>query len=248
MATPTSYLDSIRALTAPVGDLGGRWMLAPEVLEPSKTAGYRNGFLYYIVGRGGVLGDVEAAVVSSAFGFFAPSLMRKMWVEGVAVEGARAAAARYGAACAEFGRTRLAGFAGAARLCQLAERVAIGVDDSGLALFAGWRAERLPDDVEARSLFLLHVLRELRGSAHLLAVVASGLPPLHAVLATGGEENAIRFGWSPPFPIVTSADKAPAEELTDRVLAGLYAAVLSPEEAAELAELVRAAVAHIGAR
>ena len=248
MVAPTPYLDSIRALTAPVGDLGGRWMLAPEVLEPSKAAGYRNGYLYYIVGRGGVLGDVEVDVVSSAFGFFAPSLMRKMWVEGVAVEGARAAAARYGAACAQFGRTRLAGFAGLARMCELAERVATGVDDSGLALFAGWRAEPLPDDTEGRALLLLHMLRELRGSVHLLAVVASGLAPLHAVLATGGEENAMRFGWSPPFPNVTAADKVPAEELTDRVLAGLYAAVLSADESAELAQLVRAAAAHVGAR
>ncbi|MDO8390104.1 MAG: hypothetical protein Q7V57_06420 [Actinomycetota bacterium] len=236
-------LDSVRALTAPIGDLGGRWMLHPEVLGPAADVGYRNGYLYYVVGRGGVLGDVEPGVVSSAFGFFAPSLISKMWVEGVKVEGARATAARYGAACAQFGRTRMAGFAGTARLAELAERVVVAADDSGLALFAGWRAEPLPADVEGRAYFLLHVLRELRGSVHLLAVIASGLHPMHAVLATGGPMNAHRFGWLPPFPEVVADHKRIAEDLTDRLLLRHYE-TLSEPELAELAALCEEARVH----
>jgi hypothetical protein len=54
------------------------------------------------------------------------------------------------------------------------------------------------------------VLRELRGSVHVLAVVAAGLGPLAAVLATGGEENARRFGWPEPFPSIDAAPKVPA--------------------------------------
>ncbi|MEI7547531.1 MAG: hypothetical protein WCK21_05680 [Actinomycetota bacterium] len=239
-------LAAIRALTRPIGDLGGRWMLHPEVLDPARAAGYRNGFLYYVAGRGGVLGDVEADVVSSAFGFFAPALMRKMWNEGIAVEGARASATRYGAACAQFGRTRLAGFAATERLAELAGRVAGGVDDSGLALFAGWRAEPRPSDSEGRAYFLLHVLRELRGGVHLLAVVASGLTPLEAVLASSGEANAMRFGWTGPFPTVDAGARARAEDLTDRVLARLYSAVLSDAETEELATLVNGVAGHVG--
>jgi len=242
-----TLLDSVRDLTQPIGDLGGRWMLHPDVLGPAADAGYRNGYMYYVVGRGGVLGDVEAGVVSSAFGFFAPSLIRKMWEEGVEVEGARAAAARYGAACAQFGRTRMAGFAGANRVAELAERVVAGADDAGLALFAGWRAEPLPSDVEARAYFLLHVLRELRGSVHLVAVIASGLQPMHAVLATGGPSNASRFGWQPPFPEVVADHKQMAEELTDRLLVHHYASALSEEELAEFVALCQAAVTHFDA-
>lgn len=239
-----SHLEMIRQLTAPIGDLGGHWMLAPEVLGPAKDAGYRNGYLYYVVGRGGVLGDVEPDVVSSAFGFFAPSLIRKMWVEGVAVEGARAAAARYGAACAEFGRPLFAGFEGIARLAELAEAVATGVDDSGLSLFAGWRAEPLPHDAAGRVALLLHVLRELRGSVHLVAVIATGMTPMDAVLATGGPENATRFGWVGPYRAVAAEEKQPAEDLTDRLLARLYAAVLSEAELAELVALVQGLWMH----
>ena len=110
MTTKPSVIDSVRALTEPIGDVGGMWMLHPEVLGPCRDAGYPNGYAYYIAARGGVLGDVDADVVTSAFGFFEPALVRKMWESGIAVEGARAAGARYAAACAQFGRTRLQGF------------------------------------------------------------------------------------------------------------------------------------------
>jgi hypothetical protein len=192
-----------------------------------------------------VLGDVDADVVSSAFAFFAPSLVRKMWEAGVVVEGARSAAARYGAACTQFGRTRLAGFAGAARLAELAGKVAAGVDATGLALFAGWRAEPQPDDAEAHAFLLLHVLRELRGSVHIVAVVASGLSPLHAVLASGDAAQAKQFGWPEPYPVVAADAKAAAEQLTDELLTGLYAAVLDEAEAAELVGLVAALSEHM---
>lgn len=243
----TSTLASIQSLAQPVGDMGGRWMLHPEVLGPCRDAGYPNGYAYYIAGRGGVLGDVDADVVSSAFGFFAPSLVRTMWDKGVAVEGARAAASRYGAACAAFGRARLQGFADADRLAELAGRLAAGIDAAGLALFAGWRAEPLPDDPAGRAYFLVHVLRELRGSVHLVAVIATGLTPLEAVLATGGAAAAERFGWAAPFPEVDAAAKEAAERLTDDLMARLCAAVLSEAELSELARLVVAARTHLDA-
>ena len=115
-----NFDDNVRSLTGPVGSLGGAWMLHPEVLGPCREVGYPNGFAYYVTGRGGVLGDVDADVVSSAFGFFEPSLVRKLWEQGTAVESARASARRYGAACAEWGRSRYGTFAGIGRLAELA--------------------------------------------------------------------------------------------------------------------------------
>ena len=241
----TTMMDSVRALTNPVGSLGGMWMLHPEVLGPCREAGYPNGYAYYVTGRGGVLGDVDADVISSAFGFFEPGLVRKMWQAGVAVEGARAAGARYAAACAQFGRPRVAGFAGAPRLAELAGRVASEAVGAGLALFAGWRAEPLPDDPEARAFLLLHVLRELRGSVHIVAVVADGLHPRDAVLAGGGAAQAKQFGWPEPYPDVPPAAMTAAEALTDTILEGLYAAVLSEVEAAEMVSLVLALRDHM---
>lgn len=245
----TSILDSVRAMQAPVMDAGGRWMLHPEVLSPCKDAGYANGFVYYVTGRGGVLGDVAADVIVSSFAFFEPGLVRKMWEGGVGVEGPRESAVRYGAACATFGRSRLQGFAGAARLAELAEQLAMGVDPSGLTLFAGWRAEPLPDDAEGRAYFLTHVLRELRGSAHIVAVIAEGLHPRDAVLVSGGEATAQRFGWTGPFPEIEPlrAVRAAAEERTDAIMERLVASVLNEAEAAELAGLVAAMRMHMDA-
>ena len=240
----TTLETSVRALTEPVGALGGMWMLAPEVLAPCREVGYPNGYAYYVTGRGGVLGDVDADVVASAFGFFAPSLVRKMWEVGVVVEGARACARRYGDACAQYGRTRTEGYAGIERLATLAEQVAMNADATGLALFAGWRAEPLPADAPGRACFLLHVLRELRGSVHVLAVAASGLGPRDAVLATGGPDHAKQFGWPEPYPVLEPGAKDASEALTDRVLTSLYGAVLTDDEAAELAELVAGLRAH----
>lgn len=242
----TTLMDSVRSLTEPVGEIGGMWLLDRGVLDAGRAAGYPNGYAYYITGRGGVLGDVDADVVTSAFAFFDPGLVRTMWDKGAAVEGPRAAGRRYGAACAEFGRTLVAGFAGAARMAELAGRVADGVDAAGLALFAGWRAEPRPDDADGRAFFPLHVLRELRGSVHIVAVLSGGLAPRDAVLAHGGEKEAKLFGWPEPYPSVQPGARAAAEALTDTLLAAHYAASLSAEEAAELALLVNDLRSHIG--
>jgi hypothetical protein len=236
---------SVRALTQPVGALGGAWMLDPEVLGPCRAVGYPNGFAYYVTGRGGVLGDADADVVASAFGFFEPGLVRKLWEQGTAVEPARDSARRYGAACAAWGRSRYGSFDGMGRLAELAQAVATSVDSAGLALFAGWRSEPLPTDDAGRGTVLLHVLRELRGSVHLACVVASGLSPRDAVLASGGAEQAARFGWAAPYPEVAPAAKQPAEDLTDRVLANLYRHALSTDDAAELARLVIELQEHV---
>ena len=241
-----SSVQTARHIAAPVGAVGGAFMLHPEVLGPGKEAGY-GGFAYYVVGRGGVLGDVDAKVVASAFGFFAPGLVTKLWNDGVKVEGARAGANRYAAACADFGRRRLATFGGAARLAELIDRVTSSADNSGLALFAGWQAQSMPDDAPGRCYQLLHVLRELRGSAHIVAVVASGLTPLEAVIANpsnsspenGSAAQAERFGWTGPFPDATSLREgfARAEALTDEIM-GRFVAVLSAAEQEELMRLV----------
>ena len=95
MPTTPSLLDSVRALTAPVGELGGWWMLADEVLAPGKAFGYPNGYAYHVTGRGGVPGVVDAELVSSASGFLHQALIRKMWQRGLEVDPAPSDATRY---------------------------------------------------------------------------------------------------------------------------------------------------------
>ncbi len=217
-------------------------MLDPSVLEPSKDRGYANGFVYYVRGRGGVLGEVDADVVISAFGFFAPALIRKMWERGAEVEGACECAATYALACAEFGRDRLSGYDGAARFIELTERVVDAVAVPGLALFSGWRAQPRPSDDIGRAYLLAHVMREWRGSAHVVASVATGLTPLEAILTKNGPGGAKLFGWGEVFDDVDhlAESRQAAEDLTDRICAAAFEAALTATERAELVDLAEA--------
>ncbi len=236
--------DCVRALTGPVGDLGARWMLHPETLQAGTDAGYANGFAWYTAGRGGVLGDVDADVVVSSFAYFEPTLVRKMWDAGTAVEGARAAGRRYAKACADWGQKRLAGVAGMDRLATLADKVIDEASVEGLTLFAGWRAEERPADAGAHAYFNIHLLRELRGCVHIIATTAQGLSALESILAdaVGGPARAKNFGWSEPYPDTTTfaARREAAEADTDRMLVRFYE-VLTPSERSELVGLIATA-------
>jgi len=233
-------LETARRIAGPIGEIGGKWMLSPEVLGPSKDYGYPNGFAYYAVGRGGVLGDVDAGVVIAAFGFFEPGLVRKMWDIGAAVEGPRASARRYGQACAEFGREHLSEFANADRFVELADHLVDGASVVGLPLFAGWRAEQRPRFTAGRAYFLAHVLREWRGSAHVVAAAASGLSPLEAILTQGGVDRAKMFGWGESFDDVGHLvdQRADAELSTDRICAAALDSLFTAAERGEFADLV----------
>ena len=235
-------LATARAIATPVNAIGGAFMLHPDTLNPGKAAGYPGGFSYYVVGRGGVLGDVDASVVVSAFAFFAPNLVRSLWEAGVVVEGARNASNRYALACAEWGRQRLGTFTHAERLAELLASVVDQADPTGLALFAGWQTQVRVDDALGRCYQLLHVLRELRGSVHIVAIVAHGITPLEALLGNPGsvgEAQAKRFGWDGEFPDAESlqAAFAAAEELTSALMAR-HLDVLSESEQNELITLV----------
>lgn len=247
--------EACAAAIAPViGDLGAKFMLHPETAEAGKAAGFPNGFSFYCAGRGGVLGDVDADVVHSAFMFFNPSLVAKLWASGVAVAGARSAAEHYAAACAQWGRRRLAGMPGADRLAELLGKIVAGADSAGLSLFAGWRAMALPDDAPGRAYQLIHVVRELRGSMHVAATAAAGLTGLDAVLVgdKGGPAMAAFHGW----PDAAMDDAATprlraawerAEADTSALMAALVGRALDEAERAELVGLVDAANVAIAA-
>lgn len=223
-------------------------MLHPEVLQPGKDAGYPGGFSYYVVGRGGVLGDVDSTVVASAFGFFAPSLVKSLWDAGVVVEGAREGADRYATGCAAWGRARLSRFDGAEELDELLTRIIDGADATGLALFAGWQTQTRASDVPGRCYQLLHVLRELRGSCHIVAGIAHGMAPLDSILAnptSAGVEQAKRFGWQEPFPDHIDTETFSSVEALTTAMMARHLDVLGSLEQERLAELIEAAAPFI---
>ncbi len=240
MTTPRTAAETVTATAGLIGAIGSAFMLHPETMARATELGYPNGFAFYFAGRGGVLGDVDADVVVASFGFFAPAMTRMMWEQGVAVHGARTAGHQYAEACAAWGRHRLAGIDGIDRLVHLAERVVAAADPAGLPLFAGWRAEPRVDDAPGRAMQLMHVLREWRGSAHVVAALASGLTPLEAILTKDGPDRAKMFGWAEPFPDVSALvdRRNAAEDLTDRLCAPAYESALDAGERGEFVALV----------
>ncbi|MGZ4626223.1 MAG: SCO6745 family protein [Kineosporiaceae bacterium] len=221
--------------------LGGGFMISPEAKAAGKDGGYR-GWQLYMAGRGGVLGaDAPAEVVSAAMGFFSPEMVRVNWEAGRAIRPVPDTVERYAEACRDWGRHRFGGLDGLDRLCALLSAVVERADPAGLPLYAGWRAVPLPDDAPGRASQLLHVLREHRGGAHLLAVLASGLTPQEAVVAGPyGPAEATFHGWAEPHPEPDAGIRerhARAEQLTDELVAPAYEA-LREDEVEELARLL----------
>nr|WP_256673825.1 hypothetical protein [Nocardia cyriacigeorgica] len=236
-----------------IQQLGGGFMFSREAKEYAAETGVEEFFGPYTRGRGGVLGDTDADVVTAAFGFFPRHSIRKAW-ESVPMPAAKAAE-RYARVCQEFGRRKLVGFEEAGRLAELLETVAAAADPAGIPLFAGWRAMPLPDDAPARVLQLTHVLRELRGGLHLIAVRASGLTPQQAVPISGspindGPNQARWYGWPEPFEEITDDVRErwkQAEAVTDTLIDPAFA-VLGEADTAELVTLLTAAHATVFTR
>ncbi len=234
------------AAKGPVGSLGGAWMTGDAEEQATADAGLEGWQLYFLA-RHGVLGDVDPDVVTAAAVVFPADVVRSQWEAARQVMTPQTALRHYLDLCHAWGREHLAGFDGAGRLAQLATQVVDSADVIGLPLFAGWRAVPRPDDDPARCAHLMQVMREHRGAAHGVALVATGVPPLVAILAgEGGAANAQDYGWQPPFPTVTDSDRAArraAEELTDDLVAPAYEG-LDDAERAELLTLLATALEH----
>jgi hypothetical protein len=240
--TERSAAETDRATSKAIHDLGSKWMLHKDTMARAGENGYENPFAFYFAGRGGVLGDVHAEVVYSAFGWFTPTIVASMWGAGIAVHGAREAATRYAAACAAWSRDHLVGTAGLERFAELADKVVSAAETSGRPLFAGWKVEPRVDDGPGRAAQLVHVMREWRGANHLVATTALRLSPLEAILCEDGEGQAKFFGWPAPYPAMTDELKKrrqEAESLTDQLCAPAYEA-LTGAERAEFVDLVAA--------
>ncbi|SDR01977.1 SCO6745 family protein [Thermostaphylospora chromogena] len=227
MADPRITAEAVKET---IGRLGGGFMISREAKALCERTGL-GGREMYFRGRCGVLGEVHADVVASVCVFFEPGHVRESWDGGRAVPAAEAAG-MYAEACDEWGRRRLTGLPEAERLVELLEPVVAAADGYGAPLFAGWRALPLPDDTPARLARLMHLVRELRGGLHAVAVLSVGLTPLEATLAVAHPGNPARLPdgpaqarfmrWPEPYPELGPdivKKRAKAEELTDELVA-----------------------------
>ncbi|MER7169095.1 hypothetical protein ABT336_23890 [Micromonospora sp. NPDC000207] len=238
--TPERVAAAVRPEVMAFGDAFARW---PGTLRRARQLGISS-WTFHVAGWAGALGDVSAATVSSALGFLAPEAVAEGW-DGVSrlVRPTEVAAASL-AECCRWGDEQLAALPGVDRLALLLDRAVEAADATGMPLFAAWRSMPRPAGaVGARAAVGLRLLREHVHGASLIAIRASGMTPLEAVLTTtDGEATAITCGWPPPYPPVGALVRRRfwADAATDRLVSAAFG-VLTPAEGGELVELVGAA-------
>jgi len=221
-------LAVVKSTSVPIHDIGTAAYLSPDIAAWAAEWGWSNPFAFYFAGRGGMLGDVGADVVTSALGWFAPNAVHAMYSEGVGVAGAKGAAARMAEAHEKWGEKHYGDVEGLEEIVAVTEALVDGLEGSALPLFVGWRDAARSDSLPGRAAQLMQILREWRGGNHLVATTAVGLSPLEAILTNEGPGQAKFFGWPGPFPDPAAIKErhAEAEAITDRLCASALANAL----------------------
>jgi len=232
--------EAAAATTAGISTIASHFMMDGATYKRGAELGF-SGLDFYAGGRGGVLGDVDADVVTAAFYYFEPSMVRANWEAAVAVMAPAKAAEEWARCSHAWGEAHLPDGVDAARLAELAGRCVASATAAGAPVFAGWRRLALPESPKALALHHLNGLRELRGALHGGATLAAGLRPVEALLVKT-PHMAPLFGWSDPLPDVTDRKALwdEAEAGTNRAMAHVFAD-LSDGERQELSDLIAAA-------
>jgi hypothetical protein len=237
--------DMAAAAVAQVSDrVEAAWSTDQQTLHRARELRL-SAWAFAVAGRGGVLGDdVDVDTVVAALGLIAPEAFRAGWEAAGRVGRAAVAVARL-AECAAWGQRRLAGVVDG-RLVELLDRVVTDADATAMPIFAATRRLIRTTPVAgdgARVALALHALSEFRSAALLLGSRAVGLEPVELLIAgPEGEQEALTFGWTPPFPSRLSVLRryALASALADRMM-GRALAGFTPAERAELVNRLTAA-------
>lgn len=234
--------ELLDAVCPTIAVVGAAYYFTPETLAVGKELGL-GGMEFYVQGRGGQLGNTDGLAVAAAFGYFSPALIKSVWDAACAKCEPRRAGTAHLEAAAQHGRAKLAGLPGLEAFVAAMDKVNNAADPEGLGLYAAIRTEELATDAPGRAMQLLAVLREFRGSAHLVALRASGVPGKVAH-ASKRPDMWKQFGYpEDEMPVIDDAVKArlrQAEDLTDALVEPAYG-VLSDTERAALVAGVQAA-------
>jgi hypothetical protein len=235
--------DRVRATAETVSGLTSAFMLDGATYVAGAGLGFE-ALDFYFCGRGGVLGDVDPAIVTAALAFFNPETVARSWTNGRAVMPRSEAAEAFAGCGASWADAHLGDDVDWSRLSELASTIVASASVIGAPLFAGWRAMPVPAEPKQAAHHQLNVLRELRMARHASAVVSVAIDPADAVRHRSPHMRAI-FGWDEAaVDPGTAARWDEAEALTNRATARDYA-VLSDAEAAELVDLCAAASASV---
>lgn len=210
---------------------GAAYYFTPETLQAGKNINL-GGMEFYVQGRAGQMGNCDPDAVSAAFGYFKPALLKSILEAARAKVEPRVAGAAHLEACAALGRAKLASLPELEAFVVVLEKVNDAADPDSLALYAAIRTETLASDAPGRAMQLIAILREFRGSAHLVALRAAGIKSSTAHFIKRPDMWK-QFGYTEDeAPEVTDVElqkMAEAEKLTDALVEPAYA-VLTQDE------------------
>jgi hypothetical protein len=232
-------------IAGPVQVLGMSFYFDPDTAAAAKEHEL-NVFEFYGVGRGGVLGNVEAVEVGEAFWFFHQNAIDGLWGAGTAKASAdattvaesylRAAYAYADKTFAGVERGTLEAFAAAARV------VIDAVPADRYALFDGYRRFPVPADPLHAAYLATIALRELRGGVHIEATRACGIAANEACFISNEmifELHGYSEADAPERTDDLVSRMRDAEDRTDQTMAG-YLDVLSDAQRQAIADGVAA--------
>ena len=222
-------IELVQTASPIIGGIGGAFYFDPATLARGKELGL-DGFRFYMLGRCGVLGDVEPKVVQSAMGYFEPGMVTKLWDSARDRVQPREAGREYLACALNFGIAKFSGLDGLAAYADAAQNVITAQDPAALALFSGIAAEPLAADPAALAMQMTTVLREMRGSVHLVALAACGLSPEMAHRVRRPDDIAM-FGWHEGVEVTDDHHTRwqTAETLTDEMLVAAWSCLTEAE-------------------
>ena len=247
-ATATAA-ETVERTFKPIQQFTRGWMMAEATdTYGVEVVGLRTGREFWVVGRAGVMGNCTAEVAAGELAFHAPDHVHEAWTNIPDAMTPYTVAEHYYGLVLAWGTEALTpvfDHGDLERIDTLGRRIADAAPASLGGLFTGWRAMPQPDDIGARVALTTQVLREMRGAAHINAIISVGLTPLDAILASTnapprtGPAYAERMGFTGPFrdPGEVRAQRLEAEAITARIMETYYE-VLSPEELAVFGEVV----------
>lgn len=229
--------ELLDAVCPTIGALGSAFYFIPETGALGKELGL-GGMEFYVQGRGGSMGNTDSAAVAAAFGYFSPALIKSVWDAACEKCDPRTAGTAHLQAAANLGRAKFASLANLDAFVAAMDKVNNAANPEGLGLYAAMRTEVLAADAAGRAMQLIAILREFRGSAHLVALRAAGLDGKIAH-ASKRPDMWKQFGYSeeekPTIDDAILAKMAEAERLTDAIVESAYASLNDAERAALVA-------------
>jgi hypothetical protein len=235
----------VDATAAPVHELGGAYYFSPEALRAAEKLGL-DVFMLHCLGRGGVLGDVDADRVAAALPWYQPAVVHVQWDEARALVEPGTAARAYLEAARSYARRAFVETDEIRAFSDAAQQVVDAVPTGTYALIDGYRTFEMPDDAVGRAYQQVVILRELRDAAHADASSTLGLTATEAHVLASEDAFELYGHGSEAAPVVTDElveRLALAEDATTELLVASYD-VLDAASSHDFLEGVRSLAAH----